>query len=194
MKKLVVLLCLVMAGSVAAQPVDTDPDHVGIYFDVGATLYTNDTPLMYQPNPAYLVLTNVTSNGVLGWEMTIAIDPLGGYSSIQAVTPRGSAVDADGSALGFAVGLGSPLPNSVAIVLADITYFYTGPLCLYLGLPSVQSIPGHMAYIDGEDVGLLKPMYPSSGDFALPVATVGGGCEVTATRESTWGGVKTLFR
>jgi hypothetical protein len=193
MKKLVVLLCLLVAGSALAG-IDPDPNSVGIFKDAAATTYEETAPLMYQPNTCYLVLSNPTTDGILGWECYITFDPgVGGFSSVTGWAPRGSFVNA-GSPPDFAVGLATPIYGATEIVLMDITYFYTGGICTFkVGPGVVQTIPGSMAFLDGNDVGNALVMDPSSGDFDLPVYGVCSGC-VVATEDATWGGVKSLYR
>lgn len=192
MKKLVVLLCLLVASSAFAG-VDPDPNSVGIYFDQEGFIFEDSAPVMYGPNNCYLVLMNPTTNGILGWECYVTFDPAGGFSSVTGWAPRGDFVNA-GSAPDFAVGLATPLPGGDYIVLMDITYFYTGgEVLFFLGPAVVQTIPGQMAFLDGEDVGNAIVMDPSSGAFDAPVYGACSGC-VVATQDETWGGVKNLYR
>ncbi len=192
MKKLVVLLCLLVAGSAFAT-VDPDNNSLGVFLDEAATLAEEHAPLMYQPNNCYLVLSNPTTDGILGWECYITFDPGAGFSSVTGWNPRGSFVNA-GSPPDFAVGLASPLTGATEIVLMDITYFYTGDVVTFkVGPGIVQTIPGSMAFLDGADVGNALVMDPASGSFDLPVFGVCVDC-VVATQDKTWGGVKNLYR
>ena len=194
MRSLITLACLglLLAAPVASAQIIPADDIVGIYFDSGATQTSYYAPAMYQNNQAYLILTNFSGSGTLGWELTVEFDNGGGFSSVTSWAPRGSWVNAD-TPPGFAVGLATPLYGGPIIVVMDLAFFYTGGTCyFYLSPNSSPSIPGHMAALDGADVGHIIPIFPSSGAFEYPVACVD--CETFATEPTSWGAVRSLYR
>lgn len=196
MKKLVVLACMLMACNAFAIA-DPDANSVGIYFDMTADT-TNDTATNpYGNSTAYLLLTNPTTNGILGWEATITyVVENAVCGNVAYALPDPTHLDGDPAADGFAVGYATPSPVSDVIHLLTITTFYCGDCTsFFLSPATVPGIEGTMAFLDGEDVGRLVPMAPSSGSFDEPVAGIGMSCvPVVATEASSWGSVKSLYR
>jgi hypothetical protein len=79
----------------------------------------------------------------------------------------------------------------MSIVVVD-----TAPYEIYLGVTSLPSIPGSMAYVDADDPSFnnLVPAGPSSGSFDAPVFSVNSPGAVVAIENESWGGVKALYR
>lgn len=97
----------------------------------------------------------------------------------------------------FIMGFGTAVPlvdGAATVVSLDIMFLANpGPTLVYLGPPSVGSLPGQMEYIDFLEIETIRPAYPNSvdGDYDLPVF---GFNYSIPTENETWGGVKALFQ
>ncbi len=105
------------AAAAVAQPIDTSPDGIGIYFDEGAQQFcataTPGTQLA-----AYLCLTNASdTSDFLGWEASVQSSVSG---TLAAFAIRGDGANAS-AAPDFVVSYGTPLPYLQSTVLMDIT-------------------------------------------------------------------------
>jgi hypothetical protein len=217
MKKLLIVAA-VLALSVApalANPIDAGNNGLGVFFDTGATINCA-TPTPYTTLTGYLIAYNLTapSGGLSAFEATLCINPTtfaagltldGGAGFINALTPPV-----------FFCGI-SPARSGQTIILVTISTFYLGgPIQFGVG-PSVPSSFNGMAagYADAIDPGILVPFVPSCAtpwtlpiwkgsntDERLPangpansflVASVPCPGPV-ATENSTWGGVKDLYK
>lgn len=118
MKTILAVVCAVLlAGAASAQPIDTSPNGIGIYFDEGARQWCATATVGTQL-AAYLCLTNASdTSDFLSWEASI-------QSSVSG-TLAGFAVRGDGvnlsTAPDFVVSYGTPLPYQQSTVLMDIT-------------------------------------------------------------------------
>lgn len=197
MKKLLLTLALIVcvSGSAMAQ-VGWNEDQMGYYFDQAGNEVcgTFAGPGLTQ---AYLMVAN-PAFGVGGWEC---------FAPITAPT-SGSVLNWDLMGLGpiniltppyFQVGMGVPYPHAGRIHVATANLFVGGPepFLFYLkALPTAYkpSIAGYPCYAVGEDVNILRPLFPTSGSYDLPVAQLNGGCGVVSAQDDTWGGVKSLYQ
>jgi len=196
MKKLLVLLTISLMATSAFAQVDTDPDMIGVYFDTGAT----SNSAVIAPATAtqvYVIITNPTSAQVQGLEVGYEIvAPAGSYFRLQNSLP-GGAVDLGNSdditSGDYVVGLAAPMPSSSAVVFITWSFFLTAPvqMDIYLGPSAVESIPdGLPAYETG---GTIQSLGLSTGGVGTPCAVVNGTAPV-AVEETSFGGVKSLFR
>jgi hypothetical protein len=183
-------LSLVPSSSFAQS--DPQPDGLGIYFDLDATMVHATTTQPLQMVTAYLLATNVSAtSGISGYEL---------HMGIYGALALGYQSSCDCCLFGFphiACGcLLGPLPWGPAIRLGTLTFFVLDPTTVttfYLGPHVVPSIPGYPAYAVGDDPLDIRPFYVSSGSYDLPVATVNGEPPVPAN-PPTWGAVKALYR
>jgi hypothetical protein len=188
---MVVLCLLVLKGQAPAQ-VDQDTDGLGIYFDTDATQYC----LEYVGGWifAYLILTNCSEpTGIAGWECRITSTiPPGNFA------PGWDLYGADNSSWppNYECGLGWVIPHAPAMLLARQEFWINVPdaMTFYVGPVDSPSIPGYPAYAVGGDPGRIKPMYPVSGSYLLPVAQLNGVCVVIGTESTTFGHFKALYR
>jgi hypothetical protein len=201
MKKLVTLMVLVLAAGALAQPVDPDPDMVGVYFDTDATVFCNEAPPLYTPLNAYICFTNITaSSGLSGWEAHLTIDPAPAIPPTYTLSPGALNVS---TAPDFVVGLSSPMgwAPAMAVLTITVTPLAATPTNFYLNGATVSSFGGFPGYAAGDDPGDLR----SCGLAGGPAAPDGPGSlcaqmfvpcpgDVTATEEGTWGNVKAMFR
>ena len=205
MRKTIILTwlgCLLFATNVRAQ-VDPDPDMIGFYFDQNATVYCTFAPVG-EPFTAYLCLTNCTApSGVSGWECRPWITPgifvLSWYLHGNAVN---SGIPPD-----IIVGLGNPLPWASSIVLMDVEVgvFIPGVIEFKVYPANAHSLPPNPdgcalpAYAVGDDPSDLRSLGFSAGyDPATcepyVCAVINGECSPAATAESTWGGIKAMYK
>lgn len=193
MKKLLVLLALsaLMATAAFAQA-DTDPNGIGVYFDLEATQVCT-TAGAYQPVDAYLILTNLTAGGVGGFECSMDV---GGFAFGSWTLTAGT--NGDQLSAGFYVGIGT---GSNALTGDNVMVaHYNGVLptpetigTFTLSPYPIPSIPGVMCYSNPLDAGDLIPLQVSVGSYELPAAMVNGPCGVVPSDPQSWGSVKALF-
>jgi len=188
----VILISTGIQVSQGVTQVDPDPDGLGIYFDLEATVNCNTVP-MAEMFDLYLLLTNASaSGGVSGWECQIQYDPdlwvllwyPVGYSGSFFTPPD------------FALGLVPPLPWAPVIHLLTMTCIVFSPECLWLSIVPYSNpiIPGEIVYADGSDPWNLITMHPSTGGFDIPVAGVNCDCPPPIeTTAATWGSMKALY-
>ncbi len=183
-------------------------NQVGIYTDQMGTPFAAYTDqARFTPFDAYLVLTQPVNedfnNGgtqaivlVSGFEMSIS--PPTNLITLS-FSPGGPATRV-GSAPDYIFGFGPALDVSGgSLVLGTFSFMAmdANPADVFLGPSSVPSIAGVMAIVDdGESPATnnMSPIYPSTGDFAVPVFSVNAPVEVLPVDGKSWGGVKALFR
>jgi hypothetical protein len=211
MKKLVFLLTLSLfvSGSALAAA-DPTPNGIGIYFDPNATSNCSNAAVYTSVN-AYLIATNLTQGGLSGWEATLLVNP--------TTFPAGLTLDIGGGALNvltapvFQVGL-SPSRFGPNVTLLTITTFYLGgPIVLGIAPCQPSSFQGtNPGYADPYAPEILVKLTPASnvpwtlpiymGSNPGPISTANGfvvagvnasPCPV-AVENSTWGGVKDLYK
>ncbi len=195
MKKLLFALtmtALLVSGTAFAQL--NWEDNIGIYFDEGAQIFCDAAPAV-NVYPAYLVLTQVTSESVGGWEVKITSS---GGGQITAVNPRGLAINAATREFEYIIGLGEPLfPVNGTLVIADISFVITDdsvPFYGYVGHIYYDTLENNLpAYLDGADANLVKRLVPAIGETTNPQLTANGQCEVD-NEDASFGAVKALFR
>ncbi|MEN8007814.1 MAG: hypothetical protein ABFS42_12415 [Candidatus Krumholzibacteriota bacterium] len=185
---------------------NTDPNEIGIFWDQDCTTCTNCLYFTGGPAYAYVILINCTQPaGISGFEFCLvnadgtAFLPTPG-NFISGYTYPPGAINAHTEPC-FAVGLASPMPSSPCMTLITINLLIFGvdPWCFGV-MPSVPaSIPGHMAYADGANPGLLLPMYPNTGPGATDYAMACVNSPIcdqhpVGVEESSWGSLKSLYR
>ena len=193
MKKMVfvvALLAFALTGSAFAQ----DPayrDNIGIYLDEAGTIGCGTAPLS-TPTPAYLILTKLTNNEVLGWEAKITFDNM----FVLSFTLRGQAVDAGSRENEYVVGFASPLPAvNGNVVVADLSIFLNNANPAYAFADEIYFSlleNGLPAYLDGASGG--HSLYPALGGTSDPMFIVNGDCAPVSVEDSSFGSVKSLFR
>ncbi len=197
MKALLVVLCalcvtwsgLALAGG---QP---SPDQIGVYFDeTGDGMCSESVTGMFD---AYLVLTELSSSSIGGWEVKITTS---GGGVLTSATPRGLAIDAASRDNEYIVGLGTPMyAVNGALVVMDLSFYvfdtldpfyvYVGPVYYHT---TAELLP---AYLDGADLNVVKPLTPSQGTIEDPVLMANVNCTGPVENQtSSWGEVKSIFR
>ncbi len=206
MKSALVVLMLVMATGITAlaDPVDPDPNGIGIFFDEGAI---NEswcaTAATGSQLTAYLCLTRATdTSGFTNWEGRIESSVPG---SLVGFAIRG---DGTNSAVApeFVVSYGTPLPYQLSTVLLEITVevVWQWPTGLRVWPASEPSASVELpAYATVASAGVYQTLGYSFGWDA--VTKVPAWCAAinddtcltkpsVPTESDTWGGVKALYR
>ncbi len=199
MKSLLVLLCLscVLWAGVAGAQGGPSPssDLIGIYFDEQGDGYCSES--VEGMFPVYLVLTELTSPSIGGWEAKITCTANG---VLTGAAPRGLAIDAATRTDEYIVGLGEPLvADDGLIVVMDLSYYIfdtVDPFYLYVGPVYYHATPELLpSYLDGDDMNVVKPLYPSQGEIDDPVLMANTNCTGPVDNESSsWGELKSIFR
>lgn len=191
------LLCafLILAAPwsvLADEPVDPDPNSLGIYFDTdGTQMETWADP--FEPLDLYVVLTRPTFDILHGIEFGITVD--------GAVV--GNAVDVNGSGTMWPpdwenciFGWSSPLPVGQATWLLRVSLIYTdttsGQVTFRLHGSSPASLPGDLPVAllaDGVLQQLTTPVAP--GEVC---AQINGEDPIIGTENADWGAIKSLYR
>jgi FlgD Ig-like domain len=180
MIKVLFFFCFVFATNVFAVPIDPAPDHIGVYFDPGATTTSYESS-PHIPFNAYLIITNPTAATVLGVELTFhCVVPSGfenSYSRIETSRPIHAldfGVSENPSYGDYAMAM-DPIPQSSAVAIVTWEFILTDdfPMDIFLG-PAVNEsiVDGLPAYASGDS---LVPLGLSSGNVNVPVAKINGG-------------------
>ena len=191
-RTLMTLAILLIATTALGQ---ADPDMIGIYFDEQAeTNYWWSEP--FELVPIYLIITNPTATSIAGWECSLDWD-MGIAMLLGDIFYSGDALNVlDPPA--FAVGLASPLPAQEATVLLWFNVFLLNDnyCALTVDASPIPSTPDEFPlYVDGNDLSHLILLgnptgYDMEGD-PLPCAFINYD---TTANNTTWSGVKSLFR
>lgn len=194
MKKMVLALTLAALALSGTAFATVWEDNVGMYFDEGATVYCDALPFGFYN--AFVVLTNLTSPTIGGWEAKITMN---GGGQITEVAPRGLPINAATRQDEYIIGLGEPLLAVAGrCVVADISFVVANaavPTYGFIGPVYYDSLEnGLPAYLDGADSGLIKPLLPRIGEVTDPQFIVNGDCGPVANEEASFGAVKSLFR
>jgi hypothetical protein len=196
------LTCLLAVGAAtvlvatAAAQIELPPtgsDQVGFYtqpdFDGENAVFVEAD--LYSLIDVHLVLSGLSVNSVAAFECLVGFaGPSLIVNSVFPVEHINVATPPE-----YIVGFGAPIPAVDGVVaLVRITFLLLAEEeYLFLGPVSVPSIPGAMAYLDGDDYAHIVVMYPSSGSFDAPVFAVNT-MDVIATEDRSWSEVRQLYR
>ena len=197
----ILIVILLFATCALAEPIDPDPDGMGIYFDTEGTEYciaVDD----WVPAPhagfcvnAFLLVTRPDTSfpTIQGWEAHIEIDTNSIYSSQVNLLP--GMADMDGDPDDFVIGGLGPTITGDATVIAWIDMKWYGfeghaeASILLRGVEGSQSFPDGPGY--WAEAGFLSPCQPLFGDWGV-CAWISNDC-TTPNEGMTWGGVKSLY-
>jgi hypothetical protein len=209
---LVAMATMLFAGtaSVAVPPPPTDfppGDHiVGIYTANDGTGYAHTDPTPFVPVELYLVVSGIPEGGmVMGWELFIDLQMPASWFVLQW-TLMGAALNVKDPPE-FAVGVNPGMPSeNGSAVLMNITLLPGSSDTAFWRFDILQSVPpsvpDEIVYVL-DDPGNLVPMTPSSGskDRAVFGFNLGPGVVMPheerpaiPVEQSTWGGVKDLYK
>jgi len=190
-----VFVCLLFAGSAFAVA-DTDPDGIGIWFDLTAdTNYVTAGP--YAQVMTYLIISNASVPTIAGWECSIEFD-MDSYQVLGGWIYNGDALNVLDPP-DFAVGLATPLVTEPATLLLSFNLFVLSDVAtdFLVGPSPVPSTPDELPlYVDGENLDHLVLLQNATGygpgGEILPCASINGEW-YTAVERTTWGAVRNLW-
>ena len=194
MKKMIILwMALLMASSTFAM-VDTDPDMMGMYFDEDADLPCLDGATPYSTHTLFLIITNPSFELLFGWEA--GYDLLGSAQVLSTgLPPEQLPLDVGGNPGNHIVGFGEPMimgpVNTVAVMMVLYTDTESSPVDFMLHGADPGSLPGDLPVVLLAD-GVLMTLGLSAEDGL--VAQINGGCQVVATENLSFDGIKSLYR
>ena len=204
MKFATIMACalLTLAGAALGDPIDPDPNGIGIFFDEGGEVWCADA-LEGSQLTAYLCLTRATDqSGFTAWEGRIEASA---PNVLVDFTLRGDATNS-ASDPEFVVSLGTPLPYQISTVLLEMTVEATWEWAIGLRVWPASSPRGAAnlpAYETTGNPGVFTVLQYTLGwdlDTEVPNWCAGinddtclGGPQV-ATEAQTWGTVKALYR
>lgn len=193
---LLLLPSLAMAGGGGGGGGNVDPDQIGIYLDDAGEVFCSEEASGF--TNVYLVLTNLSSPSIAGWEAKVTFT---GGGLMTGFAFRGLAINASTRPNEYMVGLGVPLvADQGTICVMDLTlYVYdtTIPTLGFVGPIYYNSLEGVElpAYLDGADVELVKPLYPLLGTIDEAVLILNDACSgPVENTPSSWGDLKSLYR
>lgn len=179
---------LVAAGLASADPVLPGPDALGLYFDAEAG--SIDLSLLAPGTyPVYLILTRPSMDFVSGWQASFTIT---GNAQVELCELPVDGQPTSSGPADFAASFGTPVPGTVLTKLAVFTVRSSAQenAQFFLGAVAAPAVSGDLPCVQVSG-GSWQQVAVASGDPDLPVATVSA---QTATRGSSWGQVKGLFR
>ena len=200
----ILLTCSASADYVSGDPIDPDPDGIGIYFDegAGAGSWCASAPVGTLVT-AYLCLTRAgDTSGFNSWEARIESSVAGALAGLDI---RGggtnSAIEPE-----FVVSYDTPLPWQTSTVLLDITVEVVWEWSIALRVwpasnPSgAEQLPAYTTVDAPDDFRTLGYSFSWDPQTKVPnwCASINdGNClngPSTQIEDSTWGGIKVLFR
>ena len=198
MKKLLAFTAILALSTVAMAQLDPDPDGMGIYFDMDATITCVENDPGMAPVEVYLLLTNPSGPTVGAWECDIPEDVEAYIAGIWVMANDGLNT---GSGTEYQVGLGLvPFP------VEGNVFLLASRSMLFLGLEtdhavfSLGGVAGSQSFPGGEpgylvDLGILVPCQVPFGVLGGETAWVNmpGSCNIVANDDMTWGEVKSLY-
>jgi hypothetical protein len=185
----IAFLCL---SAAAAPAVECGPDCIGIYFDQAAETWCLPDAVPFTPLTAYLILSAPTMEAISGMLILPLLDgPImltewDFYDDIFVICDPVEPT----AVCGF---WDPPLATTPVTALAEITLLYLG------GEPATIAVRNSPPTVDGRiwvalPDGSSAPLTPSTGAAELPMAQIGGVCQVVPTQASSWSAVKGLYR
>ena len=197
MKFSAILLLFLILASGAWAVLDPDPDQMGIYFDTEGDLFCIDASFASMV-PIYILYTHPTLSAVRGFEcgMNISTEGIPGSVVLNTIYPVNALNmgSRSGNDFNYIVGYASPVPTTIATVLATLEFFYMDPtqLDLTLGPANPASLGSELPVILCEDFSLLP--VGTSTRFTPSAQINGELCRVIATDEATWDSIKAMYR
>ena len=201
MRAIIAAVLLLGAGSAAAQPIDPQPDGIGIFFEEGGREWCATAAPGTQVT-AYLCLTRASdTSGFLGWEARVESsvpEALAGFAL------RGDAVNT-ATAPEFVVSFGTPLPYQLSTVLVDLTIDVVWEWSIALRVWPASEPSGDVllpSYTTTAEPAVHKPLQYLWGwdgnQDPLWLASINDpNCAdgpSVPDRGTTWSGVKALYR
>ena len=208
MKKLLFAVCALAAISLLAPDAGYAQweNRIGIYTTATAgDDHVGTTPVGVPMNIYFVASSPKFEDGspvpfVDAFEFRVLLDgPAGSSFRLAETMPPGTinvGNNADHYNSEYVAGFPTPITVTggyASLMSWNMMFLSAGPWYFRLGLTNIPSVAGLIAlnYTDESGATLIGCL-PSSGDFDLPVFAVGD--DVVAIENSTFGGVKALFR
>nr|MEE4269549.1 hypothetical protein [Candidatus Krumholzibacteria bacterium] len=200
MKKLLVLVLTMVMATSAFAVIDSDPNSVGIYFDLTADTVQLGNVAPNSQVPVYFILTNPDFAELNGFELSYTVEG-GSYFALSHVFENPQALNIGDPVAGvFIVGYGVPTMTTEATLLMTATILYLGgdPLVFTLsgtepssmGNPLLPGLLGANSVIylggDSTDIGNINA--------AMGMGDIGTLPEPVATEAASFDSVKSLYR
>ena len=202
------IVMMLLAACASAEPIDPDPDGMGVYFDTEGMEYcivVDD----WVPGPgagpgvidAFLLVTRPDTPfpTIQAWEAQINITTNSYLAPVVTLTPGAADYDADPE--DYVVGAGGANANPItgnATVIANIALEFLGFEGTASVIVTMGGVPGSLSFPDG-------PGYAAEAGFPSPCqsrfgvwggnAWINADCHgwIIANEELTWGTVKSLY-
>lgn len=203
MKRMLVLSCFLFlattAGPLFAQGGGGDPvetfDLIGVYFDEEGMIDCA-TSVEVGMHHFYVVLSELTSLGIRGFEMKLLVD--GGLTYFNFTFPTDEYINVGIREGEVIVGFPQPLlavDGKLMVMEFDSYLADEDPAKYFIDHIYFSSIEDHPCYLDCEDVELLKPLYQTSGSEIEAVLEINGGhCGPISAEPAAFDKVKSLYR
>lgn len=187
MKLFTSLLVIAIAVPLLAQPLDSRPDGMGVFFDETASQPCLADPIPFASYTAYLLLTHPSADAVSRW--TVRLTESGVAARIGTWYLGGVDILPDDTwDVSYAVPM---VPADNVLALAWLDFVWVGGGENRLGF---AEIPGDIVcgYWDG--LGVYRDCVVWTDD-PVEIAVMGSGdlCEAAPTEAMGWGSVKGLF-
>lgn len=207
MKKLLVILMVgLMASAAVAQ--DTGTNSFGLYLDAG---FTQNEIFGVAPGmtvPVYMVVANPTVRAARGLEIEFAVsNPATMFYNLQSIAWNLSTVDIDDRPLGIIAGMPDPgIPAEGGFIhFGTMNFQIFSNVGLLAGPNQTASIAGEAILVDADNLGNKVPLEfatdpdgmgrNAAGWLTLGYELVGINVDAGVNaQESTWSGVKGMFR
>ena len=195
----IAILCLSLLSATAFAQLDSGPDGIGVYADMGGMVnsITQDEGLL---EVQLLLMGCSAESGVQAWEAAIWCDGCLTFLGHELPYEGFNVVTLPDIMVGVSDGEDNdPIAQEPIMRLTTLQFLVTGPeegniyvkpVSYFGGSGSMGNyLPAYAAAGSNQ----LYAMYPSSGSVNLPVFRVNGQAPV-ATTSSTLDGVKALYR
>ena len=208
MKKLVLAIMIAVMGIGGVAMANDYVDNIGVYFDPeGTEICINKiSEVGISSYHVYVILTQLTSCGVKGFEFALAFD--GPLAAMNWTFPEGSGALNFQTPPVFLVGFSDyifTLDRTVTVLEFDILVYSANPANwdenedahVFVKHIFFHSLPEELpAYLDDHDN--IKALHQSTGTAADAVMIFSlnqNGCsKVIATEDTTWDSLKSLYR
>jgi hypothetical protein len=198
MKTCFIVVMIVCFSSVVSAQSGSDPDVIGLFFDLDGLAIEYNTVAPFENVVVYLLILNPTDpDGVSGWECSVGMTG----TAIAPAWELAAGFNVAEATLGlFSVGIGivpDALHATPAVLLASWTAFIMNPSDVVsltvAAFPGSISFDGTPGYASGSDGSVLIPLELSPGCWSNGSVLINEIC-VIPTEAATMSEVKKIFR
>ncbi len=189
MKKLVVLFMAMLIATSAFAIVDPDDNMMGFYFDLEADTYCAEGIDPFQTTLMYLVVTNCTYDAIFGFEA--GYEHTGGQHNILGTEYVAEGLNV-GDDFNMIYGFAAPVPTAPVTLLATVSVFNmnTDPIFFDLHGSSPSSTGGVLPVIQFNATEVVEIGLSAADGLVAMI----NGCDVVATENVSFDGIKSLYR